>query len=188
VDLRRAIVPKELTVSMLALGVLLNVVRGALLGAGEHSLWLLSGDGALLGGLDGFLLALLGFLMGFGLFFGMWILGTCGGGDVKLMAALGAWVGPRVIVFVMLGSVVVLAVMMIGRAVVGGLRPGGLKSELQAMNAGANRDGKVRTRRMTFSLPVALATALVMLWLCRVDLHLAKPQNQAQAMVTIHET
>jgi prepilin peptidase CpaA len=175
---------------MLALGVLFNVVRGALLGAGEKDLWILSGEGLFLGCLDGFLLALFGFLVGFALFFAMWILGTCGGGDVKLMAALGAWVGPKLIVFLMLGSTVVLLVLLVGQVLIGGLKPGAVGSRLQALHAGAKRQGnrepKPRTRRMTYSLPVAVATALLLLWACRVDLHLAEPRPPFQAMVTGH--
>src|ERR1700722_17606945 len=38
--------------------------------------------------------ALLGFLTGFGLTFVMFALGAVGGGDVKLLAGIGAWIGP----------------------------------------------------------------------------------------------
>lgn len=38
--------------------------------------------------------ALLGLLAGFGLAFALFCLGALGGGDVKLMAGVGAWLGP----------------------------------------------------------------------------------------------
>src|SRR5208283_4704741 len=80
-DMRRMIVPKSLTLPTLALGLLFNVVRGAWLGAaGAEPVWILGQHGAWIGALDGLLYALAGLAIGFGLFFVMWILGTCGGG------------------------------------------------------------------------------------------------------------
>ncbi len=35
-----------------------------------------------------------GFAVGFGVLFVLWIIGGGGGGDVKLMGAIGAWMGP----------------------------------------------------------------------------------------------
>src|SRR5438874_13835628 len=91
-DLRRMVIPKQLTLGALALGLVFNIVRGAWVGAnGEGSgVWLLGANGPFAGALDGLLYAGAGFAIGFGLFVIMWILGTCGGGDVKLFAALGA--------------------------------------------------------------------------------------------------
>ena len=42
---------------------------------------------------DGILNGLGGFGLGFGLFFVLWIIGSAGGGDVKLMGALSVWLG-----------------------------------------------------------------------------------------------
>ncbi len=42
----------------------------------------------------GFTTSLLGFLTGFGLTFILFALGAVGGGDVKLLAGVGAWLGP----------------------------------------------------------------------------------------------
>ena len=47
------------------------------------------------GGLDGALAASGGWLVGTLLFLPFFVLGGMGGGDVKLLAALGAWLGPR---------------------------------------------------------------------------------------------
>ncbi len=46
-----------------------------------------------MGALDGFLFALVGSLVGFAFFAILFALGTCGGGDVKLFTAIGAWLG-----------------------------------------------------------------------------------------------
>jgi prepilin peptidase CpaA len=58
--------------------------------------------------------SLLGLLAGFGLAFVLFGLGALGGGDVKLLAGLGAWIGPRLVfgvflVEAVLGLVIVLA-------------------------------------------------------------------------------
>jgi prepilin peptidase CpaA len=58
--------------------------------------------------------AAVGFLAGGGVVFLMFVLGGMGGGDVKLMAALGAWLGPAGVINVFLvaaifGLIVVLS-------------------------------------------------------------------------------
>ena len=45
-------------------------------------------------GADGLLVSVQGWLLGVALFFPFFALGGLGGGDVKLMGALGAWLGP----------------------------------------------------------------------------------------------
>jgi len=46
-----------------------------------------------MGGTPGFVDSLLGILLGFGILLPFYVLGGMGGGDVKLMAAVGAWLG-----------------------------------------------------------------------------------------------
>src|SRR5262249_55788036 len=104
-DLRRMKVPKVLTLAALGAGVLFNLIRGPWLGAQGSGVWCLGGGSGLLGASDGFLFALAGFLTGFGLFFLLWILGACGGGDVKLFAALGAWLGPVLALYVLIATI-----------------------------------------------------------------------------------
>jgi prepilin peptidase CpaA len=57
---------------------------------------------AVAGGATGFLWALAGWGLGLLLFFPMFALRGMGAGDVKLLAALGAWLGPEPIVWVAL--------------------------------------------------------------------------------------
>src|SRR5262245_56621526 len=107
-DLRTMRVPKWLTLTALPLGIVVNIVRGAWLASDGQAAWALEPNGWMLGALDGLLFALAGFAVGFVLFFLMWILGACGGGDVKLFAALGAWLGPALAIQVLLASLVVV--------------------------------------------------------------------------------
>src|SRR6185437_14183974 len=55
--------------------------------------------------------SLLGFAAGFAIMFVLLLIGGGGAGDLKLMAALGAWLGPRQIVLVFLLSTLVVMVM-----------------------------------------------------------------------------
>lgn len=66
--------------------------------------------------------SLLGFLVGFALPLPAFLLGAMGGGDVKLLAAVGAWVGPGpVFVAYLVAAVVGLAIVLTQAAVRGRL-------------------------------------------------------------------
>jgi Flp pilus assembly protein protease CpaA len=178
-DLRKAILPKGLTLSLLAVGVVFNIVRGAWLGqVGGELRWLPSGS-LWLGALDGFLFSLLGFVLTTVLFFVMWAMKLCGGGDVKLFAALGAWVGFWYALFIMLGSVVVMVVLLAGRMLAGGFKPMAVQKRLKESQVIQGGPGKGKWR-MTYAFPVAVAAAVVLLWFYRVDLRLAAPKANAQ--------
>jgi prepilin peptidase CpaA len=60
--------------------------------------------GLVFGGPWGLLIALAGWALGVALFFPMFALGGMGAGDVKLLAALGAWLGPMETVWLALFS------------------------------------------------------------------------------------
>jgi len=85
IDLYTRRVPNALTLSVAALGIIV-----AAIGIGD-----LTPQAALLGFLTGLVVMLPGHLLG----------GT-GGGDVKLMAALGSWLGPSMIVTAFLYSAI----------------------------------------------------------------------------------
>jgi prepilin peptidase CpaA len=178
-EFRHLIIPKWLTLGTLGLGVLANLVRGAWLGAAGVSVWQLDGHWAL-GLLDGLLFSLAGLAIGFALFFVMWLLGICGGGDVKLIAAVGAWLGPVMVVAVLGGTLVVVLFVTLGQLVRRLL--GGGMSALRTASPSARKPGqpltaKDRKRRLlSYSLPVALTVAVLLPWIFRVELQLAQPK------------
>lgn len=70
----------------------------------------------LVAGLVGLKMSVLGLAVGLGVLFIPFMLGGLGGGDVKLLAALGAWLGPKGVLFAALysglaGGVLALAAM-----------------------------------------------------------------------------
>jgi prepilin peptidase CpaA len=182
VDWRRTVVPKTLTISLLALGLVFSLIRVGWLGAVGDKLWVLNGGAVWKGVLDGLLFSLAGFFFAFFLMFVMWVLGTCGGGDVKLVAALGAWLGPRMVFLAFAASIIVLLVLVILKIISGGVSIGAMQKTLKG-----NKQPKPGKLRLTYSFPVAVATAVVLLWYCRVDLNLASrqpPKGQSHARVS----
>jgi Flp pilus assembly protein protease CpaA len=195
-DLGRMVVPKRVTLTALALGLAFNLLRGALLGAWGLATWTLPAGSAWLGACDGVLFALAGFALGFALFFAMWVLGVCGGGDVKLFAALGAWVGPLLAICVLGMTLLVVAAFVFARLALGLVGGRGLKNlgtappSPSSVPPAAGREGRVRGvasgrppgaqagkeklhargRILGFSLPLAIAAAVVLFWTFRVDL------------------
>lgn len=74
-------------------------------------------------GTPGLLFSCGGAALGFGLLFIPYLLGGVGGGDVKLLAGIGAWLGPEVTLFVVLLSAIAAGVYaLVLLAVAGGLR------------------------------------------------------------------
>lgn len=190
IDTRKAIVPNRLTVLILVLGLLANAVRGGWLAADSQSVWWLvgAGDGRVwLGVIDGLLFALFGFIIVFAIMFGFWIFGLCGGGDVKLLAAVAAWVGMPNFLLVWFGSLIVLIVWTLGQVVLGGFTPRRIaknlakaanpKNDRPAGQPANNKRGQLRT---TFSFPVAVATVVVLMWLFRYELQLVPPKPQPE--------
>jgi Flp pilus assembly protein protease CpaA len=173
IDLRTLTIPKRLNLLTLALGVVFSVVRSAWLGTtaeGEKVLWF-GAHGPWVGALDGLLYALVGILFGFALFFVMWVLGTCGGGDVKLFAAIGAWGGVTLTLWLLIGTIVYVVLLSALRLLWGALARGAKPTFKDYSLAGAATKGKragkqgygdtKRTRRrlMAYSLSVALSVA-----------------------------
>jgi prepilin peptidase CpaA len=84
-DARSRRIPNRLTLPAIAAGFLISAVAGGWPGL-ESAIW-----GALLGG---------------GIFFLFFVVGGMGGGDVKLMAAVGAWAGLQQVTPILLASAV----------------------------------------------------------------------------------
>jgi prepilin peptidase CpaA len=79
-DVRTLKIPNKLTVPVFFAGLLFHTVYGFI----QPGYW----DGK-----GGLLFTLMGFATGFGLLLVLWLVGGSGGGDVKVMGAMGAWLG-----------------------------------------------------------------------------------------------
>lgn len=137
-DLKWRRIPNWLTVSALALALIFhgftNGTAGLLTSAG-------------------------GFCVGFGFLFVLWCVGGGGGGDVKLMGAIGAWLGavPTLAVFVLsafFGLVCLLAVMAL--------------SATRTRTAGAGggsggTGGSILKKTIPYAVPAGLAAWTVLL-------------------------
>ena len=88
-------------------------------------------------GVPGLKAACGGFAVGFGILFVLWLMGGAGGGDVKMMGALGAWLGGPLTVVIFLGSAVVA---LLGLVVTGiaGLFRGPASNEPAPSDSAAN--------------------------------------------------
>lgn len=183
-DTKRAKVPNLLVVVTLIAGLLMNVIRGVWQVAVEHPTWLFGKtDNLWLGGLDGLLFGLIGFGVGFGVFFVVWMLGLVGGGDVKLFAALGGWLGMLHLGMAWVLSVAVLILWALAKIMAVGFRPKKMQSAIkqlqkaeQVAREAATKPGGSKKLRVTYSLPIAVAVLLLSVWSHRVELLLARPK------------
>jgi len=189
IDFRSLRIPKALTVSCLALGILFNLGRGMWLGIQDKEVWALQA-GPVLGALDGLLFSIAVFAAAFAIFFGLWFLKAAGGGDVKLFAAVGACVGPGVAVAVLAGTVVFVLVVSMAR-VVWRLITGGMSTVREPLEALKNKKLSAKTRDpkkrlLSYSLPLALSVLVVLPWVFRVDMNLAAPKQSGELRAQSH--
>lgn len=118
----------------------------------------------------------LGFALGFGMLFVLWMIGGGGGGDVKLMGALSVWLGFHLTLLVVIVSTVLVLLGTLGY-LMWAMFNGGFRKAADK-HLGTNQDppkrGKKRKpetteqrqqrRVMAYAIPVALATWLVLIW------------------------
>ena len=168
-------IPNRWVVPGALLGLVANVIRSALLASGHAELSMLPTGTIGLGILDGLLFSLFGFLLAFAGMFAFWILGLCGGGDVKLYAAVGAWLGWRYVAYVWMLSIAMLWVWAIAYIVIRRLR---FRRGVASMNAGTGKHGKPGFHP-TYSLPIFLASIAVCLTYFAVELGLKVPRQTA---------
>jgi prepilin peptidase CpaA len=111
-------------------------------------------------------LALAGFAIGFVLLLLPWLLGGGGMGDVKMLAALGAWLGPVLILITfglgtVLGMIMAIGVMFSSVATVGVST-----TQRRFITSHTPASEARRARRVVpFAVPVAVGTVLVLLFL-----------------------
>jgi Flp pilus assembly protein protease CpaA len=180
-DLRTAKIPNNLSVSLTVLGLILNLIRGGWLAAHETEVWQLGNNGIAVGIIDAFLFSLTGFLVAFTLYFVMYVLGVCGGGDVKLMSAVGAWIGSLNICLVIPLTVVTLMIWVLFKVMSGGWKKTVQESKTQRQLI---EQGKPLPKgRMTFTIPALVAVTLLLLWTYRVELHLVEQPENPHASV-----
>lgn len=119
----------------------------------------------------------LGFLLGFGTLFVLWLIGGGGGGDVKLMGALSVWLGFRLTLLVMICSVMCVLVgtllVMVGSVITRGAYATKRKYTATGKGYGTGKGRRKKTetvaerqkrRIMAYALPVALSTWVVVFW------------------------
>ncbi len=124
----------------------------------------------------GLLSGLYGFAIGFGILFVLWMIGSAGGGDVKLLGALSVWLGPALTLKVLLASLVFVIAgtfgLLVGSMMTRGWRAtrrrygrdsSGTAREAKDGHAAETSADRQTRRVMAFAMPVALATWSVLL-------------------------
>jgi prepilin peptidase CpaA len=159
-DLWKFRVPNLLTLPLMASGVVFHTVAG---------------------GLDGLTASLIGMVFGFGILFLFYLMGGYGGADVKLLAAVGAWLGVTATFYVFLisslagGVYALLLILLYGklgetwtRLQVVWFRLAALGRHLGADDGGTVEAGRIDRRR---AVPIAammclgvIATLIWQLW------------------------
>lgn len=155
-DLTTRRIPNWLTVPVFAAGIVFHLSTAGLTGLG---------------------LALGGFAVGFGTLLVLWLIGGGGGGDVKLMGAMGAWLGaPYTVILIILSTIVAAlgsGLVLVFTLITGGY--GKVKGRHFDRVRDKTRKGKrlteeeklkARTRRrlIPFALPVACGTWVILAW------------------------
>ncbi len=116
----------------------------------------------------GLVTSLGGFALGFVLLLVPALSGGGGMGDVKLLAALGAWLGPLYILMAFAASAVAAAVLAIGVLTYAAATQGMLKAQhkyLRKKQARGKNQVIRPARVLPFAVPVALSTWMVLAWL-----------------------
>ncbi len=172
VDVRTKKLPNRLVVPVFFAGLLFHIVFGAI-------------DAGFLGAGRGLLYSLAGFGVGFGVLLVLWLIGGGGGGDVKYMGALGAWLGPALTAYVLMGAGLLVAMGSVLVLVTQVFRLGMTRTKQRYLAAAqSTRGGKgkrkakrerpeerqaraVRRRLLPFAVPAALATwgVLLVTWI-----------------------
>lgn len=111
--------------------------------------------------------AIAGFGTGFAILFLPWLLGGSGMGDVKLLAALGSWLGPTLVLVAFAVSAVLAALIALAVMLAGAASPGVHKPENRPMASRRHVSAPIKRskRALPFAVPVALGTWAMLAWL-----------------------
>ena len=170
IDLRSMVIPKWITVPLFFAGLVGNAIRGAWLGSLGVEVWSLpAGFGY--GLVDGLLFGLAGAASCFAILLILWALRTCGGGDVKLFAAVGAWLGPWLGLYTFGVSLFVLVFFFTAAIIRKTATPHEVANEFKKSRSAA-ANARAPRLRVPYSLPIAVATLLVLVWAFRAELNL----------------
>lgn len=155
VDWRQRRIPNWLTLGLLASGLARSLVWGGALPPTQ---------------------ALLGALAGFGLLLVLFVLGAVGGGDVKLLAGVGAWLGPYWVLQVFAAEAVIgLVIVLVQSIRQGRLRILLRNSAVVALNLAqidqvgvehviaSGQSAQSVNKPLPYAVPVLIATLVVLL-------------------------
>jgi len=122
-----------------------------------------------------FLFAMGGFGTGFGILLILWLIGSGGGGGVKFMGALGAWLGAMMTIYVFIVSAVLIVMGSAAVLAYQFCQKGFNRTRTQYIESGradakkrasgsveAEQRRRTRRRLMPFGVPAAVATWLVL--------------------------
>jgi len=116
----------------------------------------------------GLWVSLAGFGVGFALLLLPWLAGGGGMGDVKLLAALGAWLGPKCLLIAFgVGAVIAAALALVAlfRRPKTHWAPAGGGPFLRIPRPADRSGRKRRARALPFAVPMAISTYAVLTWL-----------------------
>jgi prepilin peptidase CpaA len=116
-------------------------------------------------GAHGLLLSACGLLVGFGIFVGLYLLGGMGAGDVKLMAAIGALLGPKDVFYAAVltaiaGGIYAMVLILLNKTLL--IRYGTILKTLLFTGHFAYVPGGTKTPSLRYGIAIAAGTMIVL--------------------------